>query len=130
MSSSGKAAISPSCLSFECFDTLTKSCIKCSDLFKDNTTPRPASQVKNAAALLPPSALPLLTLPASCSTAEPTLAPTLTSTFQIFGVPVLVGVILVLATLCGFLACKVEKWRRKRKAADEENKEARGPRME
>lgn len=38
MSSSGKAAIAPSCLSFECFDTLTKSCIKCSDLFKDNTS--------------------------------------------------------------------------------------------
>ncbi|KAM4900868.1 tumor necrosis factor receptor superfamily member 13C isoform 2-T2 [Sylvia borin] len=92
MSSSGKAAISPSCLSFECFDTLTKSCIKCSDLFKDNTT-------------------------------EPTLATSLTSTFLIFGVPVVVGFILVLATLCGFLACKMGKWRRKRKAADEEDKE-------
>ncbi|KAM4900867.1 tumor necrosis factor receptor superfamily member 13C isoform 1-T1 [Sylvia borin] len=105
MSSSGKAAISPSCLSFECFDTLTKSCIKCSDLFKDNTT------------------LPLLTLPASRPTAEPTLATSLTSTFLIFGVPVVVGFILVLATLCGFLACKMGKWRRKRKAADEEDKE-------
>ncbi|XP_068860035.1 tumor necrosis factor receptor superfamily member 13C [Aphelocoma coerulescens] len=92
MSSSGKAAIAPSCLSFECFDTLTKSCIKCSELFKDNTT-------------------------------EPTLAPTLTSTFLIFGVLVVVGLILVLAALCGFLACKVGKWRRKRKAAEEEDKE-------
>ncbi|XP_008634861.1 tumor necrosis factor receptor superfamily member 13C-like isoform X1 [Corvus cornix cornix] len=92
MSSSGKAAVAPSCLSFECFDTLTKSCIKCSELFKDNTT-------------------------------EPTLAPTLTSTFLIFGVLVVVGLILVLAALCGFLACKVGKWRRKRKAADEEDKE-------
>ncbi|XP_062347359.1 tumor necrosis factor receptor superfamily member 13C-like [Cinclus cinclus] len=92
MSSSGKAAIAPSCLSFECFDTLTKSCVKCSDLFKDNTT-------------------------------EPTLAPTLASTFLIFGVPLVVGLILVLAAFCGFLACKVGKQRRKRKAADEEDKE-------
>lgn len=81
---------------------------------------QPASQVKNA--LFPPSALPLLTLPTSRPTAEPTLAPTLTSTFLIFGVPVVVGFILVLATLCGFLACKVGKWRRKRKAADEKDK--------
>ncbi|CAN8211508.1 unnamed protein product [Coccothraustes coccothraustes] len=92
MSSSGKAAIAPACLSFECFDTLTKSCIKCSDLFQDNTT-------------------------------EPTLAPTLTSTFLIFGVPVVVGLILVLAAICVFLACKEGKRRRKRKAADEEDKE-------
>ncbi|XP_014738050.1 PREDICTED: tumor necrosis factor receptor superfamily member 13C-like [Sturnus vulgaris] len=92
MSSSGKAAIAPSCLSFECFDTLTKSCIKCSDLFKDNTT-------------------------------EPTLAPTLTSTFLIFGVPLLVGLILVLAAFCGFLACKVGKQRRRMKVEDEEDKE-------
>ncbi|XP_033370601.1 tumor necrosis factor receptor superfamily member 13C isoform X2 [Parus major] len=92
MSSSGKAAIAPSCLSFECFDTLTKSCIKCSDLFKDNTT-------------------------------EPTLAPTLTSTLLTFGVPVVVGFILVLAALCGFLACKMGKRRRTRKTADEEDKE-------
>ncbi|XP_009085194.1 tumor necrosis factor receptor superfamily member 13C-like isoform X1 [Serinus canaria] len=92
MSSSGKAAIAPACLSFECFDTLTKSCIKCSDLFQDNTT-------------------------------EPTLAPTLTSTFLIFGVPVVVGFILVLAALCVFLACKEGKRRRKRKAAEEEDKE-------
>ncbi|XP_066407245.1 tumor necrosis factor receptor superfamily member 13C [Molothrus aeneus] len=123
MSSSGKAAIAPSCLSFECFDTLTKSCIKCSDLFQDNTTGRPASQVKNAAALLPPSAFPLLTLPASHPTAEPTLAPTLSSTFLIFGVPVVVGLILVLAAICVFLACKEGKQRRKRKATDEEDKE-------
>ncbi|KAJ7425947.1 TNF receptor superfamily member 13C [Willisornis vidua] len=91
MSSSGKAAIAHSCLSFECFDDLTRSCIKCSDLFKDNTT-------------------------------EPTLAPTLTSTFLIFGVLVAGAFILILAALCGFLACKVGKWKRKRKATDEEAK--------
>ncbi|XP_064277645.1 tumor necrosis factor receptor superfamily member 13C [Passer domesticus] len=105
MASSGKAAIASSCLSFECFDTLTKSCIKCSDLFQDNTT------------------FPLLTLPASHPTAEPTLAPALTSTFLTFGVPVVVGVVLVLAAVCVFLACKEGKRRRKRKAADEEDKE-------
>ncbi|XP_030815678.1 tumor necrosis factor receptor superfamily member 13C-like [Camarhynchus parvulus] len=92
MSSSGKAALAPACLSFECFDTLTKSCIKCSDLFQDNTT-------------------------------EPTLAPSLSSTFLIFGVPVVVGFLLVLAAVCVFLACKEGKRRRKRKAADEEDKE-------
>ncbi|KAL9853122.1 LOW QUALITY PROTEIN: tumor necrosis factor receptor superfamily member 13C [Geothlypis trichas] len=95
MSSSGKAAIAPSCLSFECFDALTKSCIKCSDLFQDNTT-------------------------------EPTLAPTLSSTFLIFGVPVVVGLILVLAAVCVFLACKEGK-QKKRKAADEEDKDSTSP---
>ncbi|KAF1656312.1 hypothetical protein FQA23_0006576, partial [Aptenodytes patagonicus] len=114
MSSSGKAAAAFSCLSSQCFDLLTRSCVKCSDLFKDNTT------------------LPLLTLPASRPTAEPArsaptsaLAPTLPSvdlpsTLLIFGVPAVVGLILALAALWGFLACKVGKRRRKRKAADEE----------
>ncbi|KAM9276424.1 tumor necrosis factor receptor superfamily member 13C [Cariama cristata] len=114
MSSSGKAAAVSSCFSFQCFDPLTKSCVKCSDLFKDNTT------------------LPLLTLPASRPTAEPTrTAPTsavtptlpsmdLSSTLLIFGIPVAVGLILALAARWGFLACKVGKRRRKRKAADEE----------
>ncbi|NXU22229.1 TR13C factor, partial [Thalassarche chlororhynchos] len=112
MSSSGKDTLS--CLSSQCFDRLTKSCVKCSDLFKDNTT------------------LPLLTLPASRPTAEPArtaptsaLAPTLPSadlpsTLLIFGVPAVVVVILALAALWGFLACKVGKRRRKRKTADEE----------
>ncbi|XP_054660353.1 tumor necrosis factor receptor superfamily member 13C isoform X1 [Grus americana] len=117
MSSSGKAAAATSsCLSSQCFDLLTKSCVKCSDLFKDNAT------------------LPLLTLPASRPTAESThvaptstLAPTLPSmnlpsTLLIFGVPAVVGLILALAALWGFLACKVGKRRRKRKAADEEAK--------
>lgn len=60
-----------------------------------------------------------------------TLAPTLPSvdlpsTLLIFGVPAVVGLILALAALWGFLACKVGKQRRKRKAADEEA-EGRGP---
>lgn len=99
---------------------------------------RPAGWVGNAAALLPSPALPLLTLPASRPTAEPgraaptsALAPTipsadLPSTLLIFGVPAAVGLILVLAALWGFLACKVGKQRRKRKAADEDA-EGRGP---
>ncbi|NXS55062.1 TR13C factor, partial [Brachypteracias leptosomus] len=116
MSSSGKAAAPSSCLSSQCFDRLTRSCVKCSDLFKDNTT------------------LPLLTLPASHPTAEPAstastsmLVPTLPSmglpsTLLIFGVPVVVGIILALAALWGFLACKVGKRRRKRKVVEEEAK--------
>ncbi|XP_075584106.1 tumor necrosis factor receptor superfamily member 13C [Pelecanus crispus] len=114
MSASGKAAVASSCLSSQCFDLLTRSCVKCSDLFKDNST------------------LPLLTLPAPHPTAEPTrmvptstLVPTLLSvdlpsTLLIFGISVVVGLVLALAALWGFLACKVRKWRRKRKAADEE----------
>ncbi|KFV17036.1 hypothetical protein N339_12577, partial [Pterocles gutturalis] len=116
MSSLGKAAAdASSCLSSQCFDPLTKSCVKCSDLFKDNN-----------------ATLPLLTLPASCPTADPAhptptsaLEPTspsvdLPSTLLIFWVPAVVGLILALATLWGFLTCKVGKRRRKRKAADEE----------
>ncbi|KAM7129586.1 tumor necrosis factor receptor superfamily member 13C [Ciconia maguari] len=116
MSSSGKGAAP--CLSSQCFDLLTRSCVKCSDLFKDNTKDN--------------TTLPLLTLLASRPTAEPTrVAPTsalvptlpavdLPSTLLIIGVPAVVGLILALAALWGFLACKVGKRRRKRKAADEE----------
>ncbi|KFU88666.1 hypothetical protein M959_09542, partial [Chaetura pelagica] len=115
MSSSGKAAAPASCLSPQCFDLLTKSCVKCSELFKKSTSKRA-----------------LLTLPAFHPTAEPsstvptsTLAPTppsvdLPSTVLIFGIPAVVGVILAVAVLWGFLACKVGRQRRKRKAADEE----------
>lgn len=38
MSSSGKATGASSCLSSQCFDLLTRSCVKCSDLFRDNTS--------------------------------------------------------------------------------------------
>ncbi|NXA21430.1 TR13C factor, partial [Ibidorhyncha struthersii] len=114
MSSSGKAPAPSSCLSSQCFDPLTRSCVQCSDLFKENAS------------------LPLLTLLVFHPTAEPArMAPTsalapnlpsvdLPSTLLIFGVPAVVGLILALAALWGFLACKVGKQRRKRKAADEE----------
>uniref|UniRef100_A0A8V5GI11 Uncharacterized protein n=1 Tax=Melopsittacus undulatus TaxID=13146 RepID=A0A8V5GI11_MELUD len=101
MSSSGKTVSASSCLSSQCFDLLTKSCVKCSDLFKENTT-EPASAV-------PASAL------------EPTHPSIdLSSTLLIFGVPAAVVFILVLATLLGFLVCKLRKWRRKTKAEDKE----------
>ncbi|XP_009321020.1 PREDICTED: tumor necrosis factor receptor superfamily member 13C [Pygoscelis adeliae] len=97
----GKAAAAFSCLSSQCFDLLTRSCVKCSDLFKDNTT-EPAHSA-------PTSAL------------APTLPSVdLLSTLLIFGVPAVVGLILSLAAFWGFLVCKVGKPRRKRKAADEE----------
>ncbi|KAM9388143.1 tumor necrosis factor receptor superfamily member 13C [Phaethornis superciliosus] len=117
MSSSGKAAAPSSCLYPQCFDPLTRSCVKCSDLFRNNTT------------------LPFLTLLTFYSTAKPTntvptfvLTPTLPSvdlpsTVLIFGIPVVVGFILAMAALWGFLAWKVGKQRRKRKAKDEEAKD-------
>ncbi|KAM6320693.1 tumor necrosis factor receptor superfamily member 13C [Aegotheles albertisi] len=125
MSSSVKAAAASPCLYSQCFDLLTKSCVKCSDLFKDNTN------------------LPLLTLPPFRPTVDPahpaptsTLVPTLPSvdlpsTLLIFWIPVVVGFILAMAALWGFLAYKVGKQRRKRKAVDEEakaNVDATGPR--
>ncbi|NWX41373.1 TR13C factor, partial [Steatornis caripensis] len=112
MSSSGKAAAAFSCLSSQCFDRLTRSCVKCSDLFKDNTTE--LAHAAPTSALAP--TLPSVDLP---------------STLLIFGVPVVVGLILALAAVWGFLACKVGKQRRKRKTADEEeakaNVDAAGP---
>ncbi|NXP14728.1 TR13C factor, partial [Thinocorus orbignyianus] len=101
MSSSGKAAAPTSCLSSQCFDLLTRSCVQCSDLFKENAT-EPARMVPTSA--LTPT-LPSVDLP---------------NTLLIFGVPAVVGLILALAALWGFLACKVSKQRKTRKAADEE----------
>ncbi|XP_029897117.1 tumor necrosis factor receptor superfamily member 13C isoform X2 [Aquila chrysaetos chrysaetos] len=101
MSSSGKATGASSCLSSQCFDLLTRSCVKCSDLFRDNTTePGHAAPTSALAPTIPSADLP--------------------STLLLFGVPAAVGLILALAALWGFLACKVGKQRRKRKAADEE----------
>ncbi|NXP73300.1 TR13C factor, partial [Ramphastos sulfuratus] len=103
MSPSGKAAAPSSCLSSQCFDLLTRSCVECSELFKDNTTEPPR------------------TVPTS------TLVPTLPSvdlpdTVLIIGIPVTVVIILTLAALWVFLACKVRRRRRRRKATDEEAK--------
>ncbi|NXF85020.1 TR13C factor, partial [Eubucco bourcierii] len=104
MSPSGKAAAPSFCLSSQCFDLLTRSCVECSELFKDNTTE------------------PTRTVPTS------TLVPTLPSvdlpnTVLIIGIPVTVVIILTLATLWVFLACKVRRRRRRRrKATDEEAK--------
>ncbi|KAK4830211.1 hypothetical protein QYF61_009278 [Mycteria americana] len=148
MSSSGKAAAP--CLSSQCFDLLTRSCVKCSDLFKDNTkdntskgtresrdrAPRGWEVVGQGGWSTPGGGQVEGTFSCGCpkagQTAEPTrvaptsaLAPTLPavdlpSTLLIIGVPAVVGLILALAALWGFLACKVGKRRRKRKAADEE----------
>ncbi|XP_062480172.1 tumor necrosis factor receptor superfamily member 13C isoform X2 [Pezoporus occidentalis] len=110
MSSSGKAVSASSCLSSQCFDPLTRSCVKCSDLFKENT--KPASAVP-ASALEPTH--PSMDLP---------------STLLLFGVPAAVVFVLVLATLLGFLVCKLGKRRRKTKEADKEaqaNMEATSP---
>ncbi|NXN21114.1 TR13C factor, partial [Nycticryphes semicollaris] len=98
MSSSEKA-----CLFSQCFDLLTRSCVQCSDLFKENTT-EPARMVPTSA--LTPT-LPSVNLP---------------STLLIFGVPAVVGLILAMAALWGFLAFKVGKQRKTRNAADEETK--------
>ncbi|XP_054044796.1 tumor necrosis factor receptor superfamily member 13C isoform X2 [Rissa tridactyla] len=98
----GKAAAPSPCLSSQCFDLLTRSCVQCSDLFKENAKP---ARMAPTSPLVP--TLPSVDLP---------------STLLIFGVPAVVGLILALAALWGFLACKVGKQRRKRKAADEEAK--------
>ncbi|NXG32486.1 TR13C factor, partial [Dromaius novaehollandiae] len=120
--SSGKADSSASCLPSQCFDSLTRLCVKCSELYKDNT--KHITQD------------PILTLPVFPSTAEPAhAAPTsaliplppsvdLPGTVLIFGIPALVGLILALAAIWGFLAWKVGRQRRKRKKPDEESKES------
>ncbi|XP_009554955.1 uncharacterized protein LOC104055532 isoform X1 [Cuculus canorus] len=97
MSLSGKADAASSCLFPECFDTLTRSCIDCSELFKDNTTE--PNRVAPTSALVP--TLYTVDLP---------------RTLLIFGVLIVVGIILVL----GFLACRVGKQRRKSKVEEEE----------
>eukprot|EP00075_Anas_platyrhynchos_P020425 XP_027309678.1 tumor necrosis factor receptor superfamily member 13C isoform X1 [Anas platyrhynchos] len=120
MASSGKADAVAACLPSQCFDPLTRFCVRCADLFKDNAT------------------LPLLTPPAFRTTAEPVhVAPTsappptlssvdLPSTLLLFGVPALVVLLLVLAALCGLLGCKASKQRRKRRKTEQEAKESLG----
>nr|XP_047934854.1 tumor necrosis factor receptor superfamily member 13C isoform X3 [Anser cygnoides] len=106
MSSLGKADAVASCLPSQCFDPLTRFCVRCSDLFKDNAKP-----VHVASTSAPPPTLPSVDLP---------------STLLIFGVPVLVVLLLVLAALCGLLACKARKQRRKSRKTEQEAKESLG----
>ncbi|POI34579.1 hypothetical protein CIB84_001669 [Bambusicola thoracicus] len=101
MASPGKADGGASCLSSQCFDPLTRSCVMCSELFGDNTTD-PAPGVPSSDTL---PTVPSMDLPSS---------------LLIFGVPVLVGLLLALAALWGFLACKLGKRRRKRRKAEQE----------
>nr|XP_013802525.1 PREDICTED: tumor necrosis factor receptor superfamily member 13C [Apteryx mantelli mantelli] len=102
--SSGKADASASCLPSQCFDSLTRSCVKCSELYKDNTT-EPAHAAPTSALIPSP---PSVDLP---------------GTVLIFGVPAVVGLILALAAIWGFLAWKVGRQRRKRKKPGEESEE-------
>ncbi|OXB57027.1 hypothetical protein ASZ78_000596 [Callipepla squamata] len=107
MASPGKADAGASCLSSQCFDPLTRSCVMCSELFGDNATePSPAV----------PSSDTLPTIPSM----------DLSSSLLIFGVPALVGLLLALAALWGFLACKMEKQRRKRRKTEQEVEESLG----
>ncbi|XP_046763401.1 tumor necrosis factor receptor superfamily member 13C isoform X1 [Gallus gallus] len=106
MASPGKADGGASCLSSQCFDPLTRSCVMCSELFGDNTNP----------ALGAPSSDTLPTVPSM----------DLPSSLLIFGVPVLVGLLLALAALWGFLACKLGKRRRKRRKAEQKAEESHG----
>ncbi|XP_068796880.1 tumor necrosis factor receptor superfamily member 13C isoform X2 [Struthio camelus] len=151
--SSGKADASTSCLPSQCFDPLIRSCVECSKLYKDNTTvPLTESQnhrmvevgrdlwrTSSPTPLLKQGHIaqdPVLTLPVFPSTAEPAhAAPTsalipsppsadLPGTLLIFVVPVVVGLILALAAIWGFLAWKVGRQRKKRKKPDEESKES------
>ncbi|KGL84024.1 hypothetical protein N309_02240, partial [Tinamus guttatus] len=102
--SSGKADASTSCLPSQCFDSLTKSCVKCYELYKDNTT-EPAHAAPTST-LIPSSDLPGRAL--------------------IFVGPAVVGLLLVLAAICVFLARKVRRQRRKKKQLDKESKERMG----
>uniref|UniRef100_A0A8C9F5L1 Tumour necrosis factor receptor 13C TALL-1 binding domain-containing protein n=1 Tax=Pavo cristatus TaxID=9049 RepID=A0A8C9F5L1_PAVCR len=107
MASPGKADGGASCLSSQCFDLLTKSCVMCSELFGDNTT-EPAPGVPSSDTL---PTVPSMDLPSS---------------LLIFGVPVLVGLLLTLAALWGFLAWKLGKRRRKRRKMGQEVEESLG----
>ncbi|XP_042746201.1 tumor necrosis factor receptor superfamily member 13C [Lagopus leucura] len=107
MASPGKADGGASCLSSHCFDLLTKSCVICSELFGDNST-KPAPGVSSSDTL---PTVPSMHLP---------------SRLLIFGVPALVGLLLALAALWGFLACKLGKRRRKRRKTEQEVEDGAG----
>ncbi|XP_021239542.1 tumor necrosis factor receptor superfamily member 13C isoform X2 [Numida meleagris] len=106
MASLGKADAGASCLSSQCFDPLTRSCVMCSELFGDNTKPAPAVPSSDTLPTIPSTDLP--------------------SSLLIFGVPALVVLLLALAGLWGFLACKMEKRRRKRRKTEKEVEESLG----
>ncbi|KAM9174097.1 tumor necrosis factor receptor superfamily member 13C [Pangshura tecta] len=90
------------CLLPQCFDLLTKGCVRCTELpghSEEDTTGH--------------------TNVAPTSTQAPAPGPGL-----IFGIPALVGLVLVLAALCGLLTCKVRRrQQRKRRSPDEKSKE-------
>ncbi|XP_025894068.1 tumor necrosis factor receptor superfamily member 13C [Nothoprocta perdicaria] len=99
--SSGKADASTSCLPSQCFDSLTKSCVKCLDLYRDNTT-EPAHAVPTS------TPIPSADVPGTV--------------VMTVGLAVM-GQLLLLVAICVFLAWKVRRQRRKRKEPDEEAKE-------
>ncbi|XP_006120590.2 tumor necrosis factor receptor superfamily member 13C [Pelodiscus sinensis] len=86
-----------------CFDILTKACVSCSELAgksKEETTYH-------------------ITSIAPTSTQAPVLSPIL-----LFGIPALVGLVLVLVALWVLLVCRVRRWRqRKKRRPDEKPKE-------
>ncbi|XP_039347585.1 tumor necrosis factor receptor superfamily member 13C [Mauremys reevesii] len=94
------------CLLPQCFDPLIKGCVRCTDLpghSEEDTIPSTACH----------------TSVAPTSTQAPAPGPGL-----IFGIPALVGLVLVLAALCGLLTCKVRRRRqRKKRSPDEKPKE-------
>uniref|UniRef100_A0A8C6ZCN2 TNF receptor superfamily member 13C n=1 Tax=Nothoprocta perdicaria TaxID=30464 RepID=A0A8C6ZCN2_NOTPE len=98
--SSGKADASTSCLPSQCFDSLTKSCVKCLDLYRDNTT-EPAHAVPTS------TPIPSADVPGTV--------------VMTVGLAVM-GQLLLLVAICVFLAWKVRRQRRKRKEPDEEAK--------
>ncbi|XP_035167030.1 tumor necrosis factor receptor superfamily member 13C-like [Oxyura jamaicensis] len=107
MSSSGKADAVASCLPSHCFDPLTRFCVRCSDLFKDNAT----EPIHVASTTAPPPPQPTRDQPRN---------------HPLVGVSVLLVLLLFLAALCGLLAFKARKQRRKRRKTEQEAKESLG----
>ncbi|XP_032643056.1 tumor necrosis factor receptor superfamily member 13C [Chelonoidis abingdonii] len=87
------------CSLLQCFDPLTKGCVMCTDL------PGHSEEDTTCHTSVAPS-----------STQAPAPVPGL-----IFGIPALVGLVLVLAALCGLLTCKVRRRRRRKRRSPDEN---------
>ncbi|CAM5081073.1 unnamed protein product [Natator depressus] len=86
----------------QCFDPLTKGCVRCTEL------PGHAEEDTTCHNSVAPT-----------STQAPAPGPGL-----IFGIPALVGLVLILAALCGLLTCQVRRRRqRKRRSPNEKPKE-------